>query len=372
MSNISSSSLNELKVFLKEKKLQKIMLICGENSFEASGASLILRELLKNKELKIFKKKFSYPELNELNQIIESLKGFSPDLILAVGGGSVIDYAKTANVLIDSKNLKNQIINSNYEIKKKFTKLAVIPTTAGSGAEVTSNAVIYIDKMKYSVEGNFLRPDFFFLIPELVIKGSNKIKSSAGFDAIAQAIESLISKKSNHKSVNFAKQSLEISFKNYLNYLNNPNIENTSAMCFAANLAGEAISISKTTAPHAVSYPFTSIYGLSHGHAVSLTLNKFLKFNYVNMKDANCNFDLKKRFKIIFDAAKLNNINDFNNFLDNLKSKAKLENNFKNLGIDIKNDYSKIISGVNMLRLSNNPIELSPLDLKKIIINKTL
>ena len=143
-------------------------------------------------------------------------------------------------------------------------------------------------------------------------------------------------------------------------------------MCFAANLAGEAISISKTTAPHAVSYPLTSIYGLSHGHAVSLTLNKFLKFNYVNMKDANCNFDLKKRFKIIFDAAKLNNINDFNNFLDNLKSKAKLENNFKNLGIDIKNDYSKIIAGVNMLRLSNNPIELSPLDLKKIIINKTL
>ncbi len=372
MSNISFSSVNELKVLLKEKNLQKILLICGENSFEASGASKILKDLLKNKELKIFKKKFSYPELNELNQIIESLKDFSPDLMLAVGGGSVIDYAKTANVLTESKNLKNEILNSNYEIKKKFTKLAVIPTTAGSGAEVTANAVIYIDKVKYSVEGNFLRPDFFFLIPELVITGSNKIKSSAGFDAIAQAIESLISKKSNDKSVSFAKQSLEISFENYLNYLNNPNIENTSAMCFAANLAGEAISISKTTAPHAVSYPFTSIYGVSHGHAVSLTLNKFLKFNYVNIKDANCNFDLKERFKIIFDIAKLNNINDFDKFLDNLKSKAKLENNFKNLGIDIKNDYSKIISGVNMLRLSNNPIELNPSDLKKIIIDKSL
>ena len=68
MSNISFSSVNELKVLLKEKKLQKILLICGENSFEASGASKILKDLLKNKELKIFKKKFSYPELNELNQ----------------------------------------------------------------------------------------------------------------------------------------------------------------------------------------------------------------------------------------------------------------------------------------------------------------
>ena len=53
-------------------------------------------------------------------------------------------------------------------------------------------------------------------------------------------------------------------------------------MCFAANLAGKAINISRTTAPHAVSYPFTSLYNISHGHAVSLTLEKFLKFNFIN------------------------------------------------------------------------------------------
>lgn len=369
MSNISFSSVNELKVLLKEKNLQKILLICGENSFEASGASKILKDLLKNKELKIFKKKFPYPELNELNQIIESLKDFSPDLMLAVGGGSVIDYAKTANVLTESKNLKNEILNSNYEIKKKFTKLAVIPTTAGSGAEVTANAVIYIDKVKYSVEGNFLRPDFFFLIPELVITGSNKIKSSAGFDAIAQAIESLISKKSNDKSVSFAKQSLEISFENYLNYLNNPNIENTSAMCFAANLAGEAISISKTTAPHAVSYPFTAYYGISHGHAVSFTLEKFLKFNFENIDFSKDSFSLKKRFDIIFSLTKTKNMVELQSYLKKIKREANLKDNLVELGINIKNDYSKIISGVNLQRLENNPVKIEKKDLKKILIS---
>ena len=55
-------------------------------------------------------------------------------------------------------------------------------------------------------------------------------------------------------------------------------------MCLAANLSGRAISISKTTAPHAVSYPFTSFFNISHGHAVSLTLNKFLMFNYKNLE----------------------------------------------------------------------------------------
>ena len=58
-------------------------------------------------------------------------------------------------------------------------------------------------------------------------------------------------------------------------------------MCLAANLSGKAISISKTIAPHAVSYPFTSYYGISHGHAVSLTLEKFLKFNFVASPSIN-------------------------------------------------------------------------------------
>ena len=212
-----------------------------------------------------------------------------------------------------------------------------------------------------------MKPDFFFLIPELVIGASNKIKSSAGFDAIAQAMESLISKKSNERSVDFAQKSLKISLKYYLDFLKNPNNENTSAMCLAANLSGEAITISKTTAPHAVSYPFTSIYNVSHGHAVSLTLNKFLKFNYQNLNIANCNFDLKNRFKIMFDITKSSNIGIFDKYLDNLKKEAKLENNFANLGINIHKDYSKIISGVNILRLSNNPVELKAIDLKKII-----
>ena len=66
-----------------------------------------------------------------------------------------------------------------------------------------------------------------------------KIKALAGFD-IAQAIESLISKKSNSRSVEFSKKSLKISIENYLKFLNKPNLENTSAMCMAANLSGRS------------------------------------------------------------------------------------------------------------------------------------
>ena len=138
-------------------------------------------------------------------------------------------------------------------------------------------------------------------------------------------------------------------------------------MCLAANLSGEAISISKTTAPHAVSYPFTALYNVSHGHAVSLTLNKFLKFNYKNLALAKCNFDLNDRFKIMFDISKVNNFDDFDQYLIKLKNNAKLENNFEKLGIDINKKYSSIISSVNSKRLANNPVNLKLEDLKKII-----
>jgi len=366
MSNLSFSKKDDLNKFLKEENFNKILVIGGDKSFSGSGANKLFEDTLDHKIVEFYFKKFVVPNHTELKDIIAFIKKYSPDLIIAVGGGSVLDYAKIANTLTESINLKDELINSTYRLKR-YTKLIAIPTTAGSGAEVTSNAVIYIDKIKYSVEGEQLKPDYFFLIPELVLAGSSKIKSSAGFDAIAQAIESLISRRSNEKSKVYAEKSLKLSFNYFLDYLDKPNYENTSAMCLAANLSGEAISISKTTAPHAVSYPFTALYNVSHGHAVSLTLNKFLKFNYKNLASANCNFDLNERFKILFNLTKVNNFQAFDQYLIRLRDKAKLENNFEKLGIDINKNYATIISSVNSKRLANNPVDLNLEDLKKII-----
>ena len=364
-----SSAVTDFKSFLSDNVFNKIFIICGENSFIGSGADKLINDQLKNKKTKFYFKKSPYPEILELKKIISEINLFSPDLIIAIVGGSAMDYAKIANTLSNSTNIEDEIISTKYKLNKKFSKLVAIPTTAGSGAEVTSNAVIYINNIKYSVEGDLIKPDFFFLIPELVISASNKIKSSAAFDAIAQAIESIISKKSNEKSIDFAERSLKISLKNFINFLEKPNLENTLAMCQAANLAGEAINISKTTAPHAISYPFTSIYNISHGHAVSLTLNKFLKYNYENLSSASCKFNLKDRFKILFSLTNTENFSSFDNYLQNLKQKAQLEDKFDKLGIDINKDYQKIISKINTRRLANNPVDLDSSKIKKIILN---
>ena len=361
------NSIEDLKSFIKDKSFKKIFIFCGKKSFLTSGAEETVKNLMQGKEVEIFYKKSEIPVLEELIKLIEHIRFFKPDLILAVGGGAVIDYAKIANLVDVKPNLKELIINYSYPFKKKFTKLAVIPTTAGSGAEVTSNAVIYVDGIKHSFESELLIPDNFFLIPEFLISAPNKIKASAGFDAIAQALESLISKKSNDQSVDFASRSLRVSINSYISFLNNPNIKNASEMSIAANLAGKAISISKTTVPHATSYPFTSQFNISHGHAVSLFFEKFFKFNFENLNKSETNFDLRQRFDLIFNLMEVTNINDFNSKISMIKKRAKLEDDLIKLNINIQQSSEKIINGINLLRLGNNPVKINGQDIYKII-----
>lgn len=364
------SKIQDIKYYFKNKKNLRIAIISGEKSFKKiKGKNFIEKILPKNNNLTFFFKKNSFPEIKELKKIIIHLQKFKPQLVIAIGGGSVLDYAKLA-VLDDLKtDLNSKIKNGKYDLKKKLSRLIAIPTTAGSGAEVTSSAVIYINNIKYSVEGESLKPENFFLIPELILNNSNKIKSSSGFDAISQAVESIISVKSNKQSLLYAKKSLNISLSNYKNFLNTPSFINCSNMSLAAMYSGKAINISRTTAPHALSYPFTAIWGISHGHAVSLTLEKFLKFNFQNQKNNVANFNLNDRYKIIFNLFKVDNIIDLEKKIKNLKKSASLEDNFQKLSINIKNDYHKILDGVNSQRLKNNPIKINKHDLKKILLN---
>ena len=363
------NNLDDIRNFLKEYNGKKIFIICGKKSYKLSTAQKKFKNIFSNHNIFYYFKIKFYPEINELIKIIKLIKKFKPDLILAIGGGSVIDYAKIASCYGDIKNIKNDLKNGSFNLKK-IIKLAVIPTTAGSGAEVTSNAVMYINKLKYSFEGEELVPNNFFLLPELILKNNKKLKASSGIDAIAQALESMISLKSNSKSLLYASNSLKINLKNYINYLKKPNKNNSSSMLFGAMLAGKAINISKTTAPHAISYPFTSIYKISHGHAVSLTLEKFLKFNFLNNNKSVSNFNLKKRYEEIFKLFGVKNIFELEHEIKLIKKIAGLEDNYKKLGININTSYNKIISGVNLLRLKNNPIKIEKKDLKLILLNK--
>ncbi len=365
------NNLEVLKKTISSSKFKKILVITGKKSYTLSGAKKLIEPILIKSNNSFFYKKNYFPSISELKEIILEIKRFKPNLILAIGGGCVLDYAKISNFLTFSKNLENEIKKGSYLSNNKYCYLIAIPTTAGSGAEVTSNSVIYINNQKYSVEDPKIKPDNFFLLPSLILKNNKRLKNSAGFDAVAQAVESLFSVKSNSASLVFAKKSLELSFKNFIPYVNNPNKYNSINMLLASNLAGKAINISKTTVPHALSYPFSSHFNLSHGHAVSITFNNCLKFNYINLHKSHANFDLLKRFEILFKLTNTNNIEELDNFFLTLKKGSGLITNYKKLKINIKNESDRILSEVNQQRLKNNPVKISNKNLKSILINQS-
>ncbi len=155
------TSIEDVLKFIDDKSFKKIFVLSGQKSFVNSGAEKLLKKI-NNSEVKLSYKKSEIPILEELIEIIKEIKNFEPDLFLAIGGGAVIDYAKIVNVVDVREDLADLIINYKYPFNNKYTKLAVIPTTAGSGAEVTSNAVIYVDGIKHSFESELLIPRLFF------------------------------------------------------------------------------------------------------------------------------------------------------------------------------------------------------------------
>jgi len=370
MELIRKNNLVEFKKILKTDNYLRVLVVSGKNSYNKSGAKKILKEILKKKKYISFFKKNKLPEFEELTGLIKFIKIKKPNLIISVGGGAVMDLTKIANVFVEIKNLKNKIKKQEYVIKEKFCDSIAIPTTAGSGAEVTTNAVIYVNKIKYSIESEKIKPTHSILIPSLILSNTNKTISASSFDALAQAIESMISVKSSNESVQFSKKAIGLFLANYRKFINNRNIMSAYNISLSAYYAGKAISLTKTTAPHAVSYPFTSFFNVDHGHAVSLTLNEFLRFNFEFKDKSVTSFNLLKRYFVLFNLFKVKNINDLIDKLEEIKNNLKLNDNFDSISKNFKSKIPLIVSNVNVQRLTNNPIRITSLDIYNLLNNK--
>ena len=362
-------SIKKIEEFLKKIKKKKILIVTGRKSFQKSGLEKVFLKFL-NKNWYFYYKKMNFPSINEVEGIVKLIKKTKPELIIAAGGGAVIDLAKVSNNLYRVKNRKKIILKSAKNITKNFCNLIAIPTTAGSGAEATSNAVVYINKKKYSLENRYVKPKYEILCPELVKNNNHSLKMSSGFDAIAQAVESLLSLKSNETSVKNAIKSLKLSLDTFPDYMKSKNIYFAKKMLLAANLSGKAINISRTTAPHAVSYPFTAHYGISHGQAVSITFNEFLKYNYDNKDKSLSKFNLEDRYKILFKLTNTQNISELDKYFFFLKKSNSIEDRLKHLGINISKNINKFMREINVQRLANNPVKLNYEAVTKILLNK--
>lgn len=194
------------------------------------------------------------------------------DALISIGGGTAIDIAKVIKTL-DAKPDHRLFNGSSLAKVSGYSDLLhiAIPTTAGTGSESTHFAVIYKDGIKNSVSYEWLLPDIAILDPALLSSLSDYQKKCTLLDAFCQAIESYWAASSCEESRGYASTAISLIMENYQMYLDG-DPHSASNIMRAANLAGKAINITTTTAPHALSYKLTSMRGIPHGHAVALCM----------------------------------------------------------------------------------------------------
>ena len=256
----------------------RVLLVCRPASFRDSGAQAWLRQAL-GRDLPGFSDFSSNPKIEDVERGTVWFHSMHAEAIIAVGGGSILDMAKLINYFGSRKIRLDEYLNRAGGTAAGLKPLLAIPTTAGSGSEATHFAVVYRDKLKFSVADPAIRPSHVLLAPEFTWSSSPYQTACSGMDALAQSIESSWAHEATDESRCYARDALHLALDNLAAAVNHPSPENRAAMLDAAHLAGCAINISKTTGAHAFSYALTSEFGLPHGHAVVLLLPFFADYH---------------------------------------------------------------------------------------------
>lgn len=287
-------------VFSGEDALEKISDILAENAVKKlavftdkgiEGAGLLDLPMAKVKktgvETVILDELPAEPSYIEAQKLVDQFKESGADFIMAVGGGSVMDTAKLAGILATNEYGVKELLD-NPGMAKKHVKTLMIPTTAGTGAEATPNAIVAVPEkqLKVGIVNTSMISDYVILDAVMIKKLPRKIAAATGVDALAHAIECYTSNKANPFSDIFAMEALDMILNNIERACDDPDaMEAKNKMQIASFYAGVAITASGTTAVHALSYPLGGKYHIAHGVSNAILLAPVMCFNEPSVRE---------------------------------------------------------------------------------------
>lgn len=275
------------------------------------------------------------PEVSSVKNGVELFKREGCDFIAAVGGGSAIDTAKGIKYYAQSD-----------------VKILAVPTTAGTGAEVTRYAVLYNNGDKQSVNS-------FDIIPEYQVFDYTTLKSLpaeqrivTALDAFCHSVEAYWSTGATDESRDYSAEALELFSDNFEAYADGDDTA-LEPMMKCSELAGRAINIARTAAPHAFSYKLHKIKGFYHGRAVALCLAYIWRYMLENCRSVELELLLAETEIISgFTPEAFISLLEKYSLTDDLVMTAA--------------EFEETVSGVDVGRLSNHPVQFTNEDIKSI------
>ena len=347
---------------------KNIFVITDERLTELGLYDKTIKKLQSYSNINIFNKVESDPSKSTLLKAFDEATAFKSTGVLGFGGGSSMDVAKLISLLLGS----NQDIDTIWGVnnaKGPRIPLVLIPTTAGTGSEVTPISIITMDdKEKKGVSSKLILPDLAILDPLLTIKLPPNITASTGIDAMVHAIEAYTSINPNNNPISKmlsieALKLLGSSIKTAV--FEGHNINARSNMLFGSMLAGKAFANSPVAAVHALEYPIGVLFNISHGLSNSLVLPSVMKFNSINKQTKKNYANLAPFVYKDLDNSKSDEI-VCNSFIDSLESLCKeLKLPYRLRDLEIPEEACQLMASEAMKQtrlLVNNPRKIEESD----------
>ena len=275
-------SLSMLGKLVADEKAKEVLL-CTDQGVRRTGLlEQVEQTLRQNPDLRIQILDTLVPEPS-YQAVEENLRAIcrTPDLIIALGGGSVMDAAKLFSVLYGAEYTIRDLLE-NPDLAKKRIKTVMLPTTCGTGAEATCNAIVAIPEksVKMGIVSDQMIPDVVILEPEMVRRLPKSVVAATGVDALAHVVECYTSNKATAFSDLYAAAGAKLIFRNLITAYEEPdNMEAKEAMMLGAYYGGISITASGTTAVHALSYPLGGKYHIAHGVSNAILFAPVMRVN---------------------------------------------------------------------------------------------
>ena len=339
------------------------------------------------------------PTLSTINQAMAVLRPFEPDVIISVGGGSPMDAAKIMWLMYEQPDTKFEDISMRFmDIRKRIcaipdlgkkAMMVAIPTTSGTGSEVTPFAIITDDEtqVKYAIADYALTPNMAIVDPNFVDGMPKGLTSASGIDALVHSIEAYVSCMATNFTNSNALEAIKLVFKylerSYTNGASDPIAR--EKMHYAATIAGMAFSNSFLGLCHSMARKLGAMYHVPHGVANALLIRQIMKFNASDAPKKQATFPqykfpcAKTKFGQIADELNLGGKNDDEkvelliNAVDTLMKAINLPNSIKDFGVDEKTFMDNLDELVELAYddqcTGANPVYPLMEDIKKIYID---
>lgn len=302
------------------------------------------------------------PSVESVQEITDVVIAATPDWIIAIGGGSVLDTAKAAAVVATNGGDVAGHIRSTLQIEHQGIPLIAIPTTSGSGSEVTPFASITDtqENRKISLSHDHLFPRYALLDPSLTVSVSPWQTAVSGMDALCHSIEGYWSNRATPATDALALSAASLLLEQLVNAQEAPKDLTARRLTMEGSmLAGLTISNARTTAVHAVSYPITVFYGVPHGLACSLLLPSMIRYNSGAISSSKEGRLLK--------TLSADSMYELAGLVERLQNDLKLPTTLGEVGIGTSEITKIVDNGFRPDRMANNPRKLTAEDLTNLL-----